>query len=93
MYSTEARALPSAVNGSVACRPPPGPLTGGYSNSPDLNATSRSCARALHDSASVAARHLTYELLRNLKISASSANVFNDELIVYPANEYGEPPE
>src|SRR5919106_2709562 len=27
---------------------------GGYSNSPDLNAPSRSCARALHDSASVA---------------------------------------
>src|ERR671919_435953 len=26
IYSTEARALPSAVNGSVACRPPPRPL-------------------------------------------------------------------
>ena len=38
----------------------------GYSNSPDLNASpSRSCARALHDSASVASWLLTYELLRN----------------------------
>src|SRR5918996_6527324 len=27
------------VNGSVACRPPPRPLQGGYSNGPDLNAT------------------------------------------------------
>ena len=28
IYSTEARALPSAVNGSVVCRPPPRPLQG-----------------------------------------------------------------
>src|SRR5918996_1462745 len=28
IYSIEARALPSAVNGSVACRPPPRPLQG-----------------------------------------------------------------
>jgi hypothetical protein len=40
IYSTEARALPRAVNGPVACRPPPRPLSnGGYSNSRDLNAT------------------------------------------------------
>ena len=40
MYSTEARAHPSAVNGCVACRAPPRPLSkGGYSNSPDLNVT------------------------------------------------------
>ena len=40
IYSTEARALPSAVNGSVACRTPPRPLSkGGYSNSLELNGT------------------------------------------------------
>ena len=38
---------------------------GGYSNSSDRTSPSRSCARALHDSASVASWHLTYELLRN----------------------------
>jgi hypothetical protein len=39
MYSTEARAHPSAVNGSVACRPPLVLSKDGYSNSPDLYAT------------------------------------------------------
>ena len=40
IYSTEAGALPSTVNGSVACRPPPRPLSkGGYANNSDLNAT------------------------------------------------------
>jgi hypothetical protein len=39
IYSTEARALPSAVKGCVACSRRHVLSKVGYSNSPDLNAT------------------------------------------------------
>jgi hypothetical protein len=64
IYSIEARAHPSAINGSAACRPPSRPLQGWLFQQPDLNATFTFGARAFDDSASVAARLLTYEFLR-----------------------------
>jgi hypothetical protein len=44
---SKGRAVPSAGNGSVPCRPPPGPLQGSYANGRGLNASFRiGCPRS-----------------------------------------------
>ena len=65
LLRNQGRALPSAGNRSLPCRPPPDPLQGGYSNGSGLNASAGSDARAFHDSPLGCLCLPTNELLNN----------------------------
>src|SRR5919109_3241694 len=71
LLSPRGRAVPSAVNGPVPCRPPPSPLQGWLLHRPGQNRRLSSCARALHDSPFGGSWPLTYGSQTNVSLPQS----------------------